>query len=55
MGALAKSLKAMYGYTSQVPGARHGRHSEPDLTFAEAKLVVKSAGIAIAYLIETSK
>lgn len=54
MGALAASLKSMYGYTSQVPGARHGRHEEPDLTFAEAKLVVKSAGLAIAYLIETA-
>lgn len=55
MGALVASLKSMYGYTSQVPGARHGRHEEPDLTIAEAKLVVKLAGIAIAYLIETAK
>lgn len=54
MGALSASLKSMYGYASQVPGARHGRHKEPDLTFAEAKLVVKLAGIAIAYLIETT-
>lgn len=54
MGALAASLRSMYGYTSQVPGARHGRHEEPDLTLAEAKLVVRLAGIAIAYLIETA-
>lgn len=52
LGALSKSLKSMYGYASQVPGARHGRHAEPDLTFAEARLVVRTAGAAIAYLID---
>lgn len=55
LGALSKSLKSMYGYASQVPGARHGRHAEPDLTFAEARLVVRTTGSAIAYLIETQR
>ena len=54
LGALAASIKSMYGYASQVPGARHGRHKEPDLTFAEAKYVVRTVGIAVAYLIESS-
>jgi len=53
MGAMAASLKAMYGYASQLPGARHGRHKEPDLTFEDAKFVVRTTGISMAYLIST--
>lgn len=52
VGGLAASLKALYGWASQVPGARHGRHAEPDLTFADARYAVRTAGLAIAYLME---
>lgn len=50
-GALAATLKALYGWASQVPGARHGRHAEPDLEFEDALLTVRMAGAAIAYII----
>ena len=49
---MAQSLKSLYGWASQVPGARHGRHSEPDLTFADARYAVRMSVVAIAYLIE---
>lgn len=51
-GGLAAALKALYGWSSQVPGVRHGRIGEPDLTFADAKYAVRTVGITIAYLIE---
>ncbi len=54
-GGLAQSLKSLYGWASQVPGARHGRHSEPDLTVADARFTVRIAGVAIAYLIGASQ
>jgi hypothetical protein len=54
-GALGASLKALYGYASQLPGARHGRHSEPDVTIADARVVVRMAGSAIAYLIDAAE
>lgn len=54
-GALGASLKALYGYASQLPGARHGRHSEPDLTLAEARVVVRMSADAIAYLIDAAE
>lgn len=54
-GALGASLKALYGYASQLPGARHGRHSEPDLTLAEARVVVRMSADAIAYLIDATE
>jgi hypothetical protein len=50
-GALAATLKALYGWASQLPGARHGRHEEPDLTYEDAFLAVRLAGVAIVYLI----
>lgn len=50
-GALAATLKALYGWASQLPGARHGRHEEPDITYEDAFLAVRLAGAAIAYLI----
>lgn len=51
--ALRSSLKALYGYACELPGARHGRHVEPDVTMAEARYVVRAAAIAIAYIIES--
>ncbi|WP_157009134.1 AbiJ-NTD4 domain-containing protein [Agromyces laixinhei] len=49
--ALAAALKALYGYSSTVPGARHGEHETVDIQFAEAAFVVRSAGAAIAMLL----
>lgn len=49
--ALAAALKALYGYSSTVPGARHGEHETVDIQFPEAAFVVRSAGAAIAMLI----
>jgi hypothetical protein len=50
-GALGATLKALYGWASQLPGARHGRHEEPDLSYDDAFLAVRLAGAAIVYLI----
>jgi len=50
-GALGATLKALYGWASQLPGARHGRHETPDLTYEDAFLAVRLAGAAIVYLI----
>lgn len=52
-GALGAALKALYGWASQLPGARHGRHEEPDLTHEDAFLAIRMAGTAIAYLIQS--
>ena len=49
--ALAATLKALYGYSSTVPGARHGEHETVDIDYPEAAFVVRSAGAAIAMLI----
>jgi len=49
--ALAKSLTALYGYSSQVPGARHGRYTDPVLTHEEALYVARTCGSASAYLV----
>ncbi len=48
--ALAASLKALYGYGSQVPGARHGRYTDPLLAHEDALYVVRVCGCAISYL-----
>lgn len=53
-GALAATLKALYGWASQLPGARHGRHEEPDLTYEDVFLAVRLVGVAIVYLITTN-
>jgi hypothetical protein len=53
-GALAQSMKGIYNYASQVPGARHGRHAEPEADLEEARYVVRTAGDAIAYLIRSA-
>jgi hypothetical protein len=50
-GALAATLKALYGWSNQLPGARHGRHEEPDVTYEDAFLAVRLAGAAIVYII----
>lgn len=49
-GALGASLKSLYGYGSQVPGARHGRYADPVLAIEEATMVVRMCGAGIAYL-----
>ena len=46
MRALAESLKKRYGYGSQVPGARHGRHTDLMLAYEEALYVVRTCGSA---------
>lgn len=48
--ALAASLKALYGYGSQVPGARHGRYTDPMLEIEDALYVARTCGAAIALL-----
>lgn len=49
--ALSQTLKALYGYSSTVPGARHGEHETVDIDYPEAAFVVRCAGSAIAMLI----
>lgn len=49
--AMAKSLGSMYGYSSQVPGARHGQWKDPGVQLAEATFVVRFCGSAIAFLL----
>lgn len=50
-GALQKSLQQLYGWSSQLPGARHGRHEEPDVTYDEASYAVRAVGAAIVLLV----
>jgi hypothetical protein len=54
VGALGQSLKAMYGWSSQLPGARHGRHQEPDLTYDEAFLTLRMVASVIVYLLKSA-
>jgi hypothetical protein len=49
-GALKQSLKQLYGWASQLPGARHGRHAEPDLDIHDALYAVRVVGVTIAYV-----
>jgi hypothetical protein len=48
--ALAESLKKLYAYSSQLPGARHGRHQEAEPVIQEALYTVRACGAAIAYI-----
>jgi hypothetical protein len=50
--ALSKTLGALQGYRSQVPGAGHGRYADSDLTDAEVRFVVRACGSAIAWVLE---
>lgn len=50
--ALGASLKTLYGYASQVPGARHGNHVKENITLAEARFTVRVCGAALALLLE---
>ena len=50
--SLGASLKSLYGYSSQVPGARHGQYIDAEVTPAEAALVVRMCGAAIVYFID---
>lgn len=49
--ALSESLKKLYGYSSTIPGARHGQHADVEVSFEEALLSVRMSGAAIAFLI----
>lgn len=53
--AFASSLKSLYGYASQVPGARHGQHTDVTLSFDESLLAVRVSGAAIAFLIAAAE
>ncbi|MGD8168539.1 hypothetical protein ACEXOS_015060 [Herbiconiux sp. P16] len=53
--ALGAALKALYGYSSTVPGARHGEHETVEIGYPEAAFVVRSAGAAIAMLIAEAR
>ncbi len=48
--SLSASIKALYGYASNTPGARHGRYTDPMLDHEDALLTVRMAGALIAYL-----
>lgn len=48
--SLSASIKALYGYASNTPGARHGRYRDPMLKHEDALLTVRMAGALIAYL-----
>jgi hypothetical protein len=49
---LGAALRSLYGYASQVPGARHAQHIDAEVTTAEAALVVRMCGAAIVYFID---
>lgn len=51
-GSLKATIGALYGFASQVPGARHGRWADPAVERADAVVAVRLAGIAIGYLLE---
>lgn len=51
-GSLKATISALYGFASQVPGARHGRWADPAVERADAAAAVRLAGIAISYLLE---
>lgn len=52
-GSLGAALRSLYGYSSQVPGARHAQHIDAEVSTAEAALVVRMCGAAIVYFIDT--
>lgn len=49
--ALAVSMTSLYGYSSTVPGARHGEHEIVEIDYAEATYAVRCAGAVIALLL----
>lgn len=49
--AMSSAFSAMYGYASQVPGARHGQWKDSGTQLAEATFVVRFCGSAIAFLL----
>lgn len=49
--ALNSAFGGMYGYASQVPGARHGQWKDPGTQLAEATFIVRFCGSAIAFLL----
>lgn len=48
---ISESLKKLYGYSTQVPGARKSEYAPPEVEFPEAAFVVRTAGAAVAMLI----
>ena len=49
--ALTAGMKSLYGYSSQLPGARHGQHVTVDVSYAEAALTVNLMGSLILFLV----
>lgn len=49
--AMIAGMKQLYGYASQLPGARHGQHTTVSVTYAEAALSVNLMGSLIVYLV----
>lgn len=53
--AMGASIKALYGYASQVPGARHGQWKRPGVQLAEATYVVRQCAALIAFLLSEER
>lgn len=49
--SLREAISKLYGYSSSLPGARHGRYAEPTIAFAETAMVVRIVGSMIVFLI----
>lgn len=49
---LIQSIKEIYNYASQVPGARHGQHETVTLSRPEAQYAVRVCGAAMEFLIQ---
>lgn len=48
---LRDAISKLYGYSSAVPGVRHGRYAEPVIARAESIMVVRIVGAVITFLI----
>jgi hypothetical protein len=48
--ALAKGLRAIWGYASDEPGVRHAGPNPPTITDSEAQLAIDIAAAAIDYI-----
>ena len=48
---ISESLKKLYGYSTQVPGARKSEYEPSEVEFPEAAFAVRASGAAVAMLI----